>query len=238
MVFTVDFLDHPITWSLTGTVDDPGWTAESHRDYRPTLYAVTARGMTETAPDAERCTAALQDLREALATHPAVATTRIERRRSGLRFAEQPVLAIEADRNDAVRDVARFVERRGPPGQHPFRTFDVDFSPEFRFCLDQDVSPTRPGRRHSSDSTSLGRQRPMRTSRNSGSTKRRPLHRPRVRIGQQRHGLSRPAIPLGRPLRRSRTGYTPTTRTFSRSSALPSSRCRHGSPAKTTWTSD
>jgi DNA polymerase I len=142
MVFTVDFLDHPITWSLTGTVDDPGWTAESHRDYRPTLYAVTARGMTETAPDAERCTAALRDLREALATHPAVATTRIKRRRPGLRFDEQPVLAIEADRNDAVRDVARFVERRGPPGQHPFRTFDVDFSPEFRFCLDQDVSPT------------------------------------------------------------------------------------------------
>ncbi|MUV89089.1 type B DNA-directed DNA polymerase [Halapricum sp. CBA1109] len=141
MVFTVDFLDQPITWSLTGTVDDPGWTAESHREYRPTLYAVTARGMTETAPDAERCKSELQDLREDLATHPAVVTSRIERRRPGFRFDEQPVLAIEADRVDVVRKVARFVERRGPPGQHPFRSFDVDFSPEFRFCLDRDASP-------------------------------------------------------------------------------------------------
>jgi len=141
MVFTIDFLEHPVAWSLTGTAEDSDWTVQSHRDYRPTLYAVTARGMTETTPDVGRCESALRDLQETLATHPAAEATRIERRRPGFRFAEQPVLAIEADWTDAVRDLAQFVERQGPPGQHPYRAFDVDFSPEFRFCLERDVSP-------------------------------------------------------------------------------------------------
>jgi DNA polymerase I len=147
MPFTVDFLGDgaPLAWSLTGTADDPRWTAAAHPDYRPALYAVTARGMAASDPDPAACADELRSLDDALASHPAVVDRRIERKRPGFRFAAQPVLRVAVDRVDAVRDVASFVEGCGPPGRSPFRAFDVDFAPEFRFCLDRDRSPT-PGR--------------------------------------------------------------------------------------------
>jgi DNA polymerase I len=101
--------------------------------------------METTTPDPEQCVDELLEFRADLETHPAVAGLCIERWRPGFRFAEQPVLRIEVDRVGAIRDVAQFVERRGPPGQVPYRAFDVDLSQEFRYCLDRELSPA-PGR--------------------------------------------------------------------------------------------
>jgi DNA polymerase I len=126
---------------LTGTVEEPDWTVTRDADYQPALYAVTATGMETTTLDPDQCVDELLDLRADLEKHPAVAGLCIERWRPGFRFPEQPVLRIEVDRVGAVRDVAQFVERQGPPGQVPYRAFDVDFSPEFRYCLDREVSP-------------------------------------------------------------------------------------------------
>jgi len=141
--FTIDFLGDgaPLVWSLTGTVDEPDWTVTRDADYQPALYAVTANGMQTTTPAPDQCVDELLGLRGELEEHPAVAGLCIERWRPGFRFAEQPVLCIEVDRLGAVRDVAQFVERLGPPGQVPYRAFDVDFSPEFRYCLDRELSP-------------------------------------------------------------------------------------------------
>jgi len=150
MAFTIDFLGdgEPIVWSLDGTVEQPSWSASRAAAYRPTVYAVAARGMSEPEPDREACIADLNDLRGDLGMHPAVVDLGFEWKSPGFRFADQPVLRIDVDRVDAVREVARFVETRGPPGHVPFRAFDVDFSPEFRYCLatDTDPSPGRPPR--------------------------------------------------------------------------------------------
>jgi len=147
MVFTIDFLGDgdPLVWSLDGTVDQPAWSASRAAAYRPTVYAVAARGMTERDPDREACIADLADIRADLDMHPAVEDLCFEWKSPGFRFADQPVLRIDVDRVDAVRDIARFVEDRGPPGRVPFRAFDVDFSPEFRYCLETGTDPT-PGR--------------------------------------------------------------------------------------------
>ncbi|WEL18679.1 DNA polymerase PolB2 [Halorhabdus sp. SVX81] len=147
MVFTIDFLGDgdPLVWSLDGTVDQPAWSASRAAAYRPTVYAVAARGMTERDPDPEACIADLADLRTDLGMHPAVVDLGFEWKSPGFRFADQPVLRIDVDRVDTVRAVARFVEDRGPPGRVPFRAFDVDFSPEFRYCLETGIDPT-PGR--------------------------------------------------------------------------------------------
>lgn len=158
MAFTVDFLDdgRPLVWSLTGTVDDPGWTATRDETYRPSLFVVAAEGMQTASPDEIECTGALETLAEDLDIHPAIATTEIERWQPGFRFAEQPVLRVDVMQIREVRDVAGMIERRGPPGRVPYRAFDVDFSPEFRYCLDRERSP-RPGRPPTVLSVSLSR---------------------------------------------------------------------------------
>jgi len=147
MAFTVDFLGdgRPLVWSLTGTREDPGRTATRDETYRPSLFVVTADGMQRAAPDEPACASALETLGEDLEIHPAVATTDIERRHPGFRVAEQPVLRVDVARMGEVRDVASLIERRGPPGRVPYRAFDVDFSPAFRYCLDREQSP-RPAR--------------------------------------------------------------------------------------------
>ncbi|WP_152043511.1 type B DNA-directed DNA polymerase [Salinigranum salinum] len=147
MPFAIDSFGDgaPLAWSLTGTVDNPGWTVTRDASYRPALYAVTATGMEASVPDVEQCVDELLDFRADLDKHLAVSELCIERWRPGFRFAEQPVLRIEVDRIGAVREVGRFIERWGPPGRVPYRAFDVDFSPEFRYCLDRNVSP-KPGR--------------------------------------------------------------------------------------------
>jgi DNA polymerase I len=142
---------------MTGTVDDPGWTATRDETYRPSLFVVAAEGMQTASPDETECTSALETLAEDLDVHPAIATTDIERRQPGFRYAEQPVLRVDVTRIREVRDVAAMIERRGPPGRVPYRAFDVDFSPEFRYCLDRERSP-RSGRPPTVLSVSLSRR--------------------------------------------------------------------------------
>ena len=171
MVLTVDFLDSPVVWRLgsdgresAGSAGD-GWTVTDDRltggeepptagdwtgtvveGYRPTLSVVHRSGMRNAEPDAARCRSALTDLRERLRNHGAVCSTELQSRRPGLRFDPQPVLAVDVETPQRVRSVASWVERQGPPGQVPYRAFDVDLSPEFRYCLDrgEPAAPARP----------------------------------------------------------------------------------------------
>ena len=163
--FTIDFLGDgtPLMWSLTGTDDEPDWTATRDEDYRPALYVVSATGVRSRTPDPEQCVNDLLSLREDLEKHPAVSAIYPEWWRPGFRFAEQPVLRIEVDRMGSVRDMGRFVERRGPPGQVPYRAFDVDFSPEFRYCLDRGYPRYQPALRQSSISGSRAGRLPRGT---------------------------------------------------------------------------
>ncbi|AWB28502.1 type B DNA-directed DNA polymerase [Halococcoides cellulosivorans] len=148
MVFTIDFLDDgaPLVWSLEGTSETPGWSATRAADYTPTLFAVAARGMQEADPDRQACVDELDEMRADLEMHPAVGDLSVAWKRPGFRFADQPVLRIDVDRTSSVREIARFVENRGPPGRVPFRAFNVDFSPEFRYCLETGTDPA-PSRR-------------------------------------------------------------------------------------------
>ncbi|MFB6175799.1 MAG: DNA polymerase domain-containing protein, partial [Halobaculum sp.] len=148
MVYTVDVLDDgaPLAWSLGGTVESPEWTTNPQTAYEPTLYAIAREGMQAAEPDREACATALGELADTLADHPGVVDQQLAHRQPGYRFAEQPVLAVAVDQLRRVRSVAEYIEQQGPPGQVPFRAFDVDLSPEFRVCLDQglDPVPSRP----------------------------------------------------------------------------------------------
>lgn len=146
MVFTVDFLGdgEPLAWSLTGTDNEPGWTVTRASKYSPVLYAVTATGMEQQSPDPAECKQELESLRSTLEAHPAAESIELTYRRPGYRFTEQPVLKLHADRTSGIRTLGTFIERQGPPGQVPYRAFNVDFTPEFRFCLETNVSPKPP----------------------------------------------------------------------------------------------
>ncbi|WP_254538405.1 hypothetical protein [Halomarina litorea] len=59
-------------------------------------------------------------------------------KRPGFRHGDQPVLHIAVTDLDAVEEVAWFVARQGRPGD--YRLFNVDFSREFRYCLEHGLS--------------------------------------------------------------------------------------------------
>jgi DNA polymerase I len=126
-MYTVDFPDDGVAreWHLTET------GVESRtRSYHPRWYVAPA-------PDLD---GALGDLRTWLDTHPAVVDTSTERWRTGYREADGDVLRIDTTTPDAVGRLARQVAQQGRPGQ--YRCFDVDFDPQFRYCLETGTDPT------------------------------------------------------------------------------------------------
>mgnify|MGYP006275394767 FL=1 len=126
-MYTVDFPDdgQAREWHLTET------GVESRtRTYHPRWYVAPAPGLDGT----------LADLRAWLTSHPAVVDTSTERWRTGYREAEREVLRIDTTTPDAVGRLARQVTQQGRPGQ--YRCFDVDFDPQFRYCLETGTDPT------------------------------------------------------------------------------------------------
>ena len=126
-MYTVDFPEdgRAREWHLTET------GVESRtRSYHPRWYVAPA-------PDLD---GDLADLRAWLASHPAVVDTSTERWRTGYREAEREVLRVDTTTPDAVDRLARQVAQRGRPGE--YRCFDVDFDPQFRYCLETGTDPT------------------------------------------------------------------------------------------------
>ena len=125
MVYAVDFPEPEtaVEWRLT---DDGAERTEV--SYRPRFY-VTAT--------ADR---SLSRVAEALETHPDVSGLEREQHRPDWRHDSTETLAVDVKRLSAVRRLASTVAQVDRPGA--YRCFNVDFSPGFRYCLEQDVDPT------------------------------------------------------------------------------------------------
>ncbi|SDM99041.1 DNA polymerase I [Halogranum gelatinilyticum] len=125
MPFKVDYLDGDVVeWTLT----EDGVTHERTQSYTPTLYVSVHGG---------------KDLPEVYATlreHPNVTHARRVEERVSFRHDPSPVLRVDVDSLDAVTTLAHEIAGWGAPGD--YRLYNVDFSREFRYCLEQGISPT------------------------------------------------------------------------------------------------
>ncbi|WP_136590959.1 type B DNA-directed DNA polymerase [Salinigranum halophilum] len=116
-------------WQTSGR--QTRWVEDT--SYRPRMYVAT------TGPAAPN-RAEIADLLEELPLVDAV--SEVEQRPSWRRGPE-PVLAVDIDGPpSAVSRVARQLHTWETPGT--YRCFNVDFSPQFRYCLERDIDPTPP----------------------------------------------------------------------------------------------
>ena len=130
MTFTIDFLDDGRVLEWDATAD--GAVATERDDYTPRFY-VAARD-----PDADIDLTALQSVYD---QHPDVVVTEIVTRRPGFRRDEEPVLAVDVDHIDRVTSLARQARQLNMYPVGDLACFNVDFSREFRYCLEEDVDP-------------------------------------------------------------------------------------------------
>lgn len=120
-MFKIDFLNGTVlAWEVGG-----GYTKIT--DYTPTLYV---------SADRKRD---LIDLRQHVVQRHDVITTGFERWRTGWRHEPQDVLRVDVASIDRINPVAYTVRRQGTPGK--YKLYNVDFSPQFRYCLEQAESP-------------------------------------------------------------------------------------------------
>ncbi|NHN58683.1 MULTISPECIES: type B DNA-directed DNA polymerase [Halorussus] len=148
MAFKIDVTDEAVVeWSRT---PDGGLRTRRTTDYRPTMYV--------SGPDGP-----LADLRAALDDDPKVARTESEdwytrldaarrdaangRTKSDDSDERETVVRVDLGRPSEVSTLAREirgVHERGayPPGT--FRLFNVDLSPQFRYCVETGTDPATP----------------------------------------------------------------------------------------------
>jgi len=74
--------------------------------------------------------------------HPDVVATEIVARRPGFRRDEEPVLAVDVAHIDRVTPLARQARQLSDYPVGDLACFNVDFSREFRYCLEAGVDPT------------------------------------------------------------------------------------------------
>jgi DNA polymerase I len=128
MPYKIDFLeDSVVEWTVT-----PDGVEATHVDeYTPTLYV---------AGDSHE---ALAEIRPMVGQFTEVVTTGFEEWRTVWRDDPEPVLRVDVADIDAVTDVAYDVRGWGQPSE--YRLFNVDFTREFRYCLENDLDPTPRG---------------------------------------------------------------------------------------------
>lgn len=127
MVYKIDFRDDAVLeWSLTPA----GASVTRRSEYTPSLYVSAA------SPDA------LAAIRPAVAQFSEVVTVEREAWRTVWRQAPEPVLRVDVAGIDSVTDVAYDIRGWGAPGE--YKLYNVDFSREFRYCLENDLDPTPP----------------------------------------------------------------------------------------------
>ena len=131
MAFTIDFLDdgRVLEWEAT----NDGATATERDDYTPRFY-VSARD-----PDTD---IDLTSLCSQYERHPDVVATEIVSRRPGFRRDGEPALAVDVDHVDCVTPLARQARQLSANPVGDLACFNVDFSREFRYCLETGVDPT------------------------------------------------------------------------------------------------
>ena len=124
MVYKIDYVDGDVlTWSVT----ESGVSCEVDESYTPTIY-VSVHG------DGDFSTA-----RAALRDHPVVVQVEVVEERVSFRHDPERVLRVDVVDLKAVNSVARMVSKWGSPGE--YRCYNVDFSREFRYCLEEEIDP-------------------------------------------------------------------------------------------------
>jgi len=131
MTFTIDFLDdgRVLEWESTAN----GAVVSERDDYAPRFY-VGPR-----SPDGD---IDLTKLRRIYENHPDVVATGIVSRRPGFRRDEEEVLAADVTHVDRITTLARQARQLSEYPIGDLACFNVDFSREFRYCLENDLDPT------------------------------------------------------------------------------------------------
>ncbi|MFQ3476988.1 type B DNA-directed DNA polymerase [Halonotius sp. F2-221B] len=131
MPFTIDFLDDGRVIEWNTTVD--GAIPTERDDYTPRFY-VAARD-----PDADPNLTTLQSVYN---QHPGVVATEMVTRRPSFRRDEETVLAVDVAHIDRVTPLARQTRQLSDYPIGDLACFNVDFSREFRYCLENNIDPT------------------------------------------------------------------------------------------------
>jgi len=131
MTFTIDFLDdgRVLEWAATSA----GAVVTERNDYTPRFYV----GSRSPAADID-----LTSLRRLYERHPDVVGTEFVARRPGFRRQDERVLAVEVDHISRVTSLARQTRQVDTYPVGDLACFNVDFSREFRYCLETDLDPT------------------------------------------------------------------------------------------------
>jgi len=123
VVFTVDFTEEGVRrWSKTGNEV----TSSVDRTYTPTIYATSSED--------------IDALQRNIETRRDVVSTSIIKRRPGFRHSSTEVLEINLASINRIRPVATTIRSRDLAGTN--RCFNVDLSPQFRYCLETNTDPT------------------------------------------------------------------------------------------------
>ncbi|CDK40651.1 type B DNA-directed DNA polymerase [Halorubrum sp. AJ67] len=131
MPFTIDFLDDGRVLEWDATAD--GVVVTERDDYTPRFY-VAARD-----PDDDIDFTALRSIYD---HHPDVVATEIVTRHPGFRRDVESVLAVDVGHIDRVTPLAQQARQLNTYPVGDLACFNVDFSREFRYCLEEDVDPT------------------------------------------------------------------------------------------------
>ncbi|MDS0283915.1 type B DNA-directed DNA polymerase [Haloarcula onubensis] len=131
MPFSIDFLDdgRVLEWEVT----DDGAVATERNDYTPRFYV---------APRDPETDLDLTTLQSVYNQHPDVVATETVARRSGFRRDEETVLAVDVAHIDRLTPLARQARQLSDYPIGDLACFNVDFSREFRYCLENSVDPT------------------------------------------------------------------------------------------------
>ena len=131
MPFTIDFLDdgRVLEWEAT----DDGPIVTERDDYTPRFHV---------APRSPTADIDLTRLRTLYERHPDVVATEVVPRRPGFRRDDERVLAVDVDHIDRITSLARQTRQLSTYPIGDLACFNVDFSREFRYCLENDIDPT------------------------------------------------------------------------------------------------
>ena len=131
MPFTIDFLDDGRVLEWVTTAGGP--VVEEQEGYTPRFYVAPRDLSTEVD---------LTTLKSVYDRHPDVVRTDLVDQRPGFRREEETVLAVDVAHVDRVAPLARQTRQLTEYPVGDLACFNIDFSREFRYCLENDLDPT------------------------------------------------------------------------------------------------
>lgn len=124
MTFKIDYYEGDVLeWEIT----DAGVTVTENTEYTPIIYLL---------PDGDT---SIPELRDAIEKHPSVITHSVVTKRPGWRYEETDVVQAYLSEISSVTQVAHEVSNWADPGE--YKLFNIDFSREFRYCLENEITP-------------------------------------------------------------------------------------------------